>query len=101
MSTEWRNGFSKYIFHVALGLTARLRFVCCDNFSSCYLLLPCKLNNHKKTMLFCKGIPFVAIGAMSGILCALFGALCGWVLFPVLVKWNIDKVDGFKNERDA
>lgn len=49
-----------------------------------------------KTMLLYKGVPFDAIGALSGISGALFGAFCGWWLFPVLVNFNIDKVNDFK-----
>lgn len=43
-------------------------------------------------MLFGTGISYVVVGAISGILSAIFGAFCGWVLFPTLVTMNVDKV---------
>lgn len=43
-------------------------------------------------MFVCKRFPFIIVGALGGILTAIFGALCGWVIFPALIKLNIEKV---------
>lgn len=46
-----------------------------------------------KTMILCKKISCFTVVAFGGILSAIFGAFCGWVLFPALVAFNVNKVN--------
>ena len=39
-----------------------------------------------------KGVSKVSLAAVAGFGAAMFGAFLGWILFPVLVSLNIDKV---------
>lgn len=41
---------------------------------------------------FLKRTSFIALLAIGGALSAIFGAICGWILFPLLVGMNVKKV---------
>lgn len=41
---------------------------------------------------FLKGVSLVNLVAVAGFGAAIFGAFLGWILFPILVSFNVDKV---------
>lgn len=41
----------------------------------------------------CCGLSLWSWGALGGLLSAIFGAICGWLLFPALIAINVEKVN--------